>query len=149
MSVSRVQIISEGTLTVVGKNSQGQDLTVEAEIRDLEVEVITDYDNIYSQYSIAPALQMPQSEEINFHLRVKDNWTVKVPQEREPVVRTARVLGWEDRVEAVQREPSIALIKAAAEKAGVDENTDFHLVYERNYARDTNQVYVEFKWTDE
>lgn len=143
-------LITEGQLSITGKDSKGQDITVEAEITGLEIEVVTD--TPYSPYTYTVNTNGFQyhhnRRDITFKAKIKDTYTLKTSPAPKGIERTARVLGWEDPEKCTPRWPTLLLIKAAAEKAGVDESTDFTLIYENDIKTRTRKVYVEFKWTD-
>ena len=66
-----------------------------------------------------------------------------------PIERTARVLGWSDTDESLERrKPTVALIREAARKAGVDESTEYEIFYRNDRQKNTIDAYVEFRWTE-
>jgi len=146
---SRARLLKDGLVTFVGKNDNGDDLEVTAEVRDLkvesevEVEVEEYLSTRYERYPVS----LPRSQEITLSAVVKDTYTIKVTP-APSVERTARVLGWSDPEGAKRTGPTISRIREAAAKAGVDESTPFELIYEENCRSFAIDVYIEFRWTD-
>lgn len=106
-------LISEGELTIKGRDSKGQDIEVTADIENLKVEVEYQDDFIATNTS---NIVWNNRRETTFCMKVKGQYTIKAIDPRQGVTRTARV--------HVDSLTPGALVEAAR-KAGVDTETPF------------------------
>lgn len=141
-------LIAQGSLRVVGKNSAGEEVVFEGDVKDFELDIEKPDYYIYTTNTSNQFLPS-STPKVTLRGEVKGQYKITYPELTAPkVTRTARVLGWEDNFGEERREATIALIRAAAEKAGVDENTSYHVEYEKDSLRGIRKAWVEFRWSE-
>lgn len=107
--------------------------------------VDTDHDDMHISAWDGPFARIKTKTSITLNNLVAGTFTQK---KKTGVERTARVLGWEDDEAAVRSKPTIARIREAARVAGVDEDTEYEIFYDRDFERGMRKAYIEFRWTE-
>lgn len=136
----RTDYRSEADFVITVPGDQTTEITGKATV---SIDTVTSADYTYGDF----AGYVAQDKTV-ITLNPVGEYQMKITSNKSPIVRTARVLGWEDPEGAVRREPTIALIKAAAKRAGVGENTEYTIIQERGLEDFSLKNYVEFRWED-
>lgn len=141
-------LISEGTLTVAGKDSSGNEIIVEAPIKELDVTVENDLIYVPSFYGSDRLYSNGSEITLSAKVTTGGTYTIKATPAPKGVERTARVEVLFIPEAEKMRQPTLAEVRKAAEKAGVGEDTPFTLYPEDDYKRNGRVTWVVFKWTD-
>lgn len=145
-----LNLVSEGTVTITGKDSKGQEIVVEAPIKDLEIKVENEWEHVPTDYYLSSARLFNERSETTFSMKVggTGQYTIKTKPAPKGVERTARVHVRDVPEGAEIPRMTIKDIRTAADKAGVDENTPFLERGERDIRTNTLKQFIEFGWTD-
>lgn len=144
--MNHTQILVGGSLVLTGKNGKGETIEVLADVKNIELETSIPEQLYYSINTNRKVNIAPNRDITTLKAEFVGPYRFNVISGK--VKRTARVLGWEDPDNAEKTGPTISRIQEAADKAGVDVNTDFDLVIERDIVRRCRQVWVEFTWSE-
>lgn len=141
-------LITEGELTIKGKNAEGQELEVTADISRLDIEVEDNSVTFNSIHDFNPYSVGYTTTTLKAKVSGNGSYKVKILSPSTGVERTARVLARVTPENVEVTELTLKDIRIAAEVAGVDENAEFYTVTDKDIRSFTVRQYVAFRWTE-